>query len=174
MAHELRDKETGVPILGTVDPAAAARDALRALADEKRNLAPDDHNWVVIIQYAISEVNAGHIMRLKTEGTPVPPPGVPVVNETMIADSMPTCLRCMQTYDIVADQPCPGMTFEQYIESLDPETRESVLDNLRAQAAGGAVHVTAPAIPEVGDRVVIMIEDEPAPEPSTIETPTAS
>jgi hypothetical protein len=164
----MRDPKTGVPILGQRDPMQEARDRLQALRAEKAGLDVIDHDWVVIIQYNLSTKDAIEVTRMKQTGHPPAEP-IPLVVETMRDDSWPTCAKCGQTYDVVSEMPCPGMTIEQYLMSLDDAMREKVLEKLRA---GEAINM---AENPPGERPVLDVDtrDFPATEftpPST--TPT--
>lgn len=130
----VRDPSTGLPILGARDPRQEALDKFAQIAAEKQNLAVDDHDWVLIIKYNCTENDAARVVTFKQTNIPPNPP-ILITPETMRADSLPTCLRCEQTYDVVADQPCPGMTFEEYMMRLDDASRDEVLNRLRQQAA---------------------------------------
>lgn len=163
----------GLPILGAVNPQQAAlqqmQEKVAVLMAEKTALQPDDHDWAMLIQYAITEDDAARVHVFKTTGKPADPP-VMLNNATMREDIGPICVKCQEPYLSASMSPCPGMPFHEYLASLPDEVREEVIRKLQSGEVGeGLIEVDADGIREVETPEV----GTPAREPSsTLPMPT--
>ncbi len=126
------DKQTGLPIIGGVDPALRYSDErVAATLAEKQSLAKDDHDWIVLIGYSLTGVDAERAVIAKITGIHADPPII-IRAETMRDDVGPLCARCNQMYEIVQAMPCPGMSFDDYLAGLPEGVREKVIERLKA------------------------------------------
>lgn len=126
------DPVTGVPILGTQSPEERLRDYLTTLQTEKALIVDGVHDWVVSMVYAITNDDAMRAAEAQETGTPANPP-ITLTVQSMLANSGPVCRKCSMPYGAVAAQPCPNMTFEEYMASLPEDVREAVLAKLAEQ-----------------------------------------
>lgn len=162
-----RDPMTGVPILGSVtDPLEEARKRQAEhnahLLAEKQSLGPDDHDWVVLIAYALTEVDAGRAALADDTGIAADPP-IPVTAETMRNHRGPLCVRCDQSYQAVWMSPCPGMPFAQYLAQLPDEIRQEVIARLEAQQGEREVLAEVQAVREEapsGEPVTLVVQNQ--------------
>lgn len=116
----------GLPIIGSRSP----RDTF---VEEKNSLGEEDHDWVLIVEYGITNEQAPRVIESRDSGVPANPP-IRFEAWNMGQVLGPLCRRCQEPYEVVNETPCPGISFEAYIASLDPETREKVLAALQRQA----------------------------------------
>lgn len=123
----------GLPILGARDPQREAQARLQALAQEKQNLAPDDHDWAIVVRYAVMTADSHRIVESQKTGVSADPP-IQLTNANMAGEPIgPVCLRCDQHFEEMGETPCPGMTFAEYLGRLDPDARDEVLRRMEEQ-----------------------------------------
>lgn len=130
----------GLPILGTKSPQEQMHELVQTLRDEKANLEADDHDWQVIVAYALTFDEAERAGKAFITGIEADPP-VALGPHAMINPIGPICHRCEQHWALVNDLPCPGVNFGEYVASLPEEERAAVLraldEKMQSQGAGG-------------------------------------
>lgn len=93
---------------------------------DKRALGDEDHDWVVRVHYAISNADADRAGVAEESGVTADPP-IAMLPHAMALTKL-ICQRCEQPWSSeLREVPCPGVPFERYVLSLDPDTREKVI-----------------------------------------------
>jgi hypothetical protein len=125
------DPQTGVPLLGTLSAQEQMEQHIASVIAEKSQLEDGDHDWVVGMTYALSEADAQRAAEAAARGETCTPP-IRLAAQVMIHNTGSICRKCAMPYLQVADLPCPNMTFEEYLASLDPAIREQVIERLQS------------------------------------------
>lgn len=123
-----RDPATGLPILGQTDPAAEGEQRVQVTLNEKRTLAADDHDWMVVIFYHIGEGDSARAAEAGRTGVAANPP-IMLANQLIRGNDGPVCARCQQDYS-ASPYPCPGMPFEQYLAQMPDDVRAQFIERM--------------------------------------------